>query len=90
MLAHTKLLNIAVVEAVDTLWYTLIDYSEATVKSDVDRWYNEVFLKAPDKNKQLKWARKQFIFIIETLNKYGMLFESTPKGYSNVEMKSAQ
>ena len=26
--------------------------------------------------------------IIEVLNKYGMLFESQPKGYSNVEMKS--
>jgi hypothetical protein len=30
-----------------------------------------------------------FDYIIQTLNKYGMLFESQPKGYSNVEMKSA-
>jgi hypothetical protein len=27
-------------------------------------------------------------FIIQILNMYGMLFESQPKGYSNVEMKS--
>jgi hypothetical protein len=26
--------------------------------------------------------------MVKTLNKYGMLFESQPKGYSNVEMKS--
>ncbi len=26
--------------------------------------------------------------IIETLNKYGMLFDSQPQGYSDVEMKS--
>ena len=31
---------------------------------------------------------KLYDFIIQTLNKYGMLFESQPKGYSNVEMKS--
>ncbi len=27
-------------------------------------------------------------FIIETLNRYGMFFDSQPQGYSNVEMKS--
>jgi len=32
--------------------------------------------------------KKRFAIIIEVLNKYGMLFESQPKGYSNVEMKS--
>lgn len=32
--------------------------------------------------------QKFFEKMIELLNKYGMLFESTPKGYSNVEMRS--
>ena len=32
--------------------------------------------------------KEKLKFIIETLNKYGMLFESQPQGYSNVEMKS--
>lgn len=46
-------------------------------------------LKAYDfKKEKLYWYRRFFEYIIETLNKYGMLFESQPNGYSNVEMKS--
>jgi len=26
--------------------------------------------------------------MVQTLNKYGLLFDSQPKGFSNVEMKS--
>jgi hypothetical protein len=31
------------------------------------------------------YSIKLYDFIIQVLNKYGMLFESQPKGYSNVE-----
>ncbi len=33
-------------------------------------------------------AIKFYHFIIKMLNKYGMLFDCQPEGYSNVEMKS--
>ena len=41
-----------------------------------------------DDMNRLRFYRELFHFIVETLNKYGMLFESSPKGYSNVEMES--
>ena len=47
--------------------------------------------KHKDKIKGMKVStikKQKLEFIIQTLNKYGMLFESQPKGYSNVEMKS--
>lgn len=76
-----------VVESVIALEALLIDYGEATIKTDVNNWLKE--------NKEgecgmsrYKFYRALFHYIVETLNKYGMLFESQPKGYSNVEMKS--
>jgi len=64
-------------------YYPLKDKLWADVPEDEDeddslysRWYSQVRL-----SKQLY---KQ---IIHVLNKYNMLFESTPKGYSNVIMK---
>jgi hypothetical protein len=38
--------------------------------------------------KRMMFYRAWFEYMVKTLNKYGMLFESQPKGYSNVEMKS--
>lgn len=82
----------AVMEAVNGLYYTLIDYGEARIKSDVDRLYDEWREKKFKDNPGKKFPahifqQKQFQIIIQVLNKYGMLFESQPKGYSNVEMK---
>lgn len=78
----------AVVESIIALYINLIDYGEATIKSDVESWKENVMSKRKHPNSFVSY-RKLFEYIIQTLNKYGMLFESQPKGYSNVEMKSA-
>lgn len=44
-------------------------------------------MKKGDLNRMM-FYRRWFEYMVYTLNKYGMLFESQPKGYSNVEMKS--
>ena len=78
-----------VIESVDVLYYSLIDYGEATIKTDVKNWKENVMYKVKDLNKKkLEWYRKFFEYIIETLNRYGMLFDTKTQGYSNVEMKS--
>ena len=54
-------------------------------------WYDNNFEKAKkDDMNMMHFYRKWFEFMVETLNKYGMLFDTQPKGYSNVEMKSIQ
>ena len=82
-----------VIDSVKALRYTLVDFGEARVKSDVDRifleWQENLFKGNPGKKfKASNVHRKEFEIIIQVLNKYGMLFESQPRGYSNVEMKS--
>jgi hypothetical protein len=121
-----------VIYTVNALYTSLVDYGEATIRSDVDKYrknkYNpkinetwdkcwgkfdddeieEKFKKYDvfEKDKKIKEFKKSLLspgrcwnihcseaiklydFIIQTLNKYGMLFESQPRGYSNVEMKS--
>ncbi|UCD13367.1 MAG: hypothetical protein JSW60_07365 [Thermoplasmatales archaeon] len=76
-----------VVESVVALYTNLIDYGEATIRSDVDAWKSNVMSKMKNPSSFVAY-RKLFEYIIQTLNKYGMLFESQPRGYSNVEMKS--
>jgi hypothetical protein len=77
-----------VIESILALQFTLVDFGEATLKSDLNKWIEEVYRTAKDKDQRVKWAEKKFEFIIERMNRYGMLFESCPQGYSNVEMKS--
>lgn len=78
-----------VVESIIALYMNLIDYGEATIKSDVEDWMDNVMFKRKHPNSFVSY-RKLFEYIIQILNKYGMLFESQPKGYSNVKMKSVQ
>ena len=85
--------DMAVVDGVRGLYFTLVDFGEAKVKSDVDEkfkeWKREQFeVKKVEKIKTSDTEKKRFQIIIQVLNKYGMLFESQPRGYSNVEMKS--
>lgn len=82
------------VESVVALHTILIDYGEATVKSDVDKWINKHYEKTKDDKQpvlsRFRYYLKLFEYIVETLNKYGMLFESQPQGYSNVEMEEVK
>jgi hypothetical protein len=69
----------------------LVDYGEALVRTDVIRWFdehNEEFKKKGSNYQKMMLYRRWFEFMIETLNKYGLFFDTMPRGYSNVEMKS--
>jgi hypothetical protein len=95
-----------VVHTVHALFYSLCDYGEALVKTDVQKYVDEVYnpkrKELWDKSKEERvdmhnrwWshsrlAERLYEHIIEVLNKYGMLFESTPRGYSNVEIRSVE
>lgn len=124
--------NRTVVHTVNALYHSLVDWGEATVRTDVKKYRNvkydpeikniwdlykgnitEEYVKEkyPDikngwdienKVEELQknrpsasrcWADnanesvKLFDFIIQTLNKYGMLFQEQPQGYSNVVME---
>ena len=76
-----------VLESINALRLNLVDYGEATIKSDVTAWLR-IQNKMKHEGGVLKYYEKLFSFIIQTLNKYGMLFDSQPKGFSNVEMHS--
>lgn len=86
-----KIGNRTVVYTVKALYFTLIDYGEAIVKTEVDNYKKNVI------DKKIKdcdsWQNVANIYqelfekIIEVLNKYGMLFEKQPEGYSNVVME---
>lgn len=76
-----------VIESINALRLNLIDYGEATIKSDVDAWVKKR-KEVERKETILKSYEKLFGFIILTLNRYGMLFDTQPRGFSNVEMKS--
>jgi hypothetical protein len=109
-----------VAHTVDALYLSLVDYGEAMIKTDVDKWKDRVYFPrnskiwakkikeeqtqftvfddTGDDSKELSnterwWAqfklsKELYEHIIKVLNKYGMLFESQPKGYSNTEMES--
>ena len=83
-----------VIQTVKALHYTLIDYGEATVKTEIDR-YKEINIY-PKLEKGMEIGRvanlyeKLFMKIIEVLNKYNMLFEQAPEGYSNVTMEAVK
>jgi len=90
---HTPVSDIGVntvIESVITLYYTLVDYGEATIKTEVKNKLHEYQSNDDFKKKDFHYFKRLFEFIIETLNKYGMLFDSKPKGYSNTIMKSVK
>lgn len=89
-----------VIDTVNALYHSLVDYGEALLKTEADKYYDETYLpnikeiwKSGGEShsnyyRMAEEAIDLYHHIIQTLNKYGMLFESQPEGYSNVEMKS--
>jgi hypothetical protein len=92
--------NRTAVYSVDTLYNSLVDFGEALVRTDVEKWYHENYYPKKEEiwnskglvhtawSKNANLSMSLFNYIIKTLNKYGMLFPDQPLGYSNVEMKS--
>lgn len=124
-----------VVDTVNAFYLSLVDYGQCTVRTEVDKYHDEVYSKQWDAiwrsktrkpsgprfdfqfnrdeedddeedlddngeidysqctNRQ-KWrynaiaSQKFYGAIIQALNKYGMLFDVQPKGFSNIEMES--
>ena len=124
--------NRTVVYTVNSLYHSLVDFGEAIIRTDVNKYYNDTFvpdinhiwklwegniteeyvikkypelensLDIEEKVEELKHKRpsasccwrknaqasiKLYDFIIQVLNKYGMLFQEQPQGYSNVIME---
>ena len=80
-----------VVYSVRALYYSLVDYGEAILKSEIDD-YKLIHIDPLIVNNMV-WGKianvyeKFYVKIIEVLNKYNMLFEQGPEGYSNVIME---
>lgn len=91
-----------VCHSVNALYSSLVDYGEAVVRTEVDSYVTREFDPKVDeiwksnKDYHTKWNRharasiRLYDYIIQTLNKYGMLFPEQPRGYSNVEMRSIE
>ena len=92
-----------VVHTIETLYYSLVDFGQAIVRTEVDDYREKSYIpelnKIWDKYKQGKTAVSKcwkeqarlsenlFNFIIKTLNKYELLFSERPQGFSNVVME---
>jgi len=93
-----------IVYSVDALDLSLVNYGEALIEHDVEHWkekhyypkQDEIWKARDDESHNRRWYRSAKISkqlyrqIIHVLNKYNMLFESTPTGYSNVVMEEVK
>jgi len=86
-----------IIDSVRSLHIILFDYGDSIVRSDVDDYYKNNYIKKiedMDKEKQKDWYAKAdesiklFDFIMKSLNKYGILIADQPEGFSNVIIES--
>jgi len=78
-----------VIESIISLRALLVDYGEAPIRTEVDEWHEKhrKEMSNADSYKLHNIYRRWFEYMVQTLNKYGMLFDSQPQGYSNVIME---
>lgn len=77
---------IAAISSVNVLIRNLIDYGDAPIKTEFHKWLEKS--NASFKGKSgLTIAGMQLEKIIDILNKYQMLHDSLPRGYTNVTME---
>ena len=79
----------AAIASVDVLVLNLIDYGDAPIKTEFNRWFqdNEHRFEGKALISIAKWKLEK---IIDILNKYQMLHDSLPRGYSNVILESIE
>jgi len=79
-----------VIESIIAFRALLVDYGEAPIRTEIDKWHDEHEDEFKGKNdyKRMFQYRRWFEFMVQTLNKYNMLFDTQPRGYSNVTMTS--
>ena len=79
----------AAIASVGVLVINLIDYGDAPIKSDYLKW-REGHKKTLNEINPFGQAHRKLEAIIEILNKYQMLHDSLPKGYSNVILEGVK
>ena len=79
----------AAVASVGVLIINLIDFGDAPIKTEYLKWRNEN-KKTFEKLYPIAIARMKLEKIIQILNKYQMLHDSLPKGYSNVTLEGVK
>lgn len=79
----------AAISSVGVLIINLIDFGDAPIKSDYLKWRDEN-IKTFDGKHQITIAQMKLEQIIEILNKYQMLHDSLPRGYSNVILEGVK
>jgi len=77
----------AAAAAVGTFILNLIDYGDAPIKTEYLEWRDKKNFKGLY---QIAIAQMKLEKIIEILNKYQMLHDSLPRGYSNVTLEGVK
>ena len=83
----------AAIASVNVLIINLVDYGDAPIKTEYNvwekTWYKEHESEL-DNISALTFARKKFGTVIKILNKYQMLHDALPRGYTNVVMEGVK
>ena len=79
----------AAIASVGVLIINLVDYGDAPIKTEFLKWRAEN-KETFEKRYQIAIAQLKLEKIIEILNKYQMLHDSLPHGYSNVVLEGVK
>ena len=76
----------AAISSVEVLILNLINFGDAPIKDEFQQWWKDNHHKFNGKY-EITIAKAKLERIIDILNKYQMLHDSLPRGYSNVTME---
>jgi len=79
----------AAISSVEVLIINLVDYGDAPLKTEYVKWWNSHRNDIKD-NYPMAISKMKLGKIIEILNKYQMLHDSLPRGYSNVTLEGVK
>ena len=80
--------RITAIESILTLYHSLVDFGDAPIKTETKQKLKEMEKQSDYRENRIYYFKQLFEFMLERLNRYGLLFENSPLGYSNVEMRS--
>lgn len=81
--------ELAAVSSVGVLILNLIDYGDAPIKTEYKKWYTDNRAKFRNYN-AIDTASTKLEKIIAILNKYQMLHDALPRGYTNVILEGVK
>ena len=76
--------------SVDVLVINLVDYGDCPIRTEFKQWWKEKYKSFEVEQNPLHIAELKLEKIIEILNKYQMLHDSLPRGYTNVTMEGVK